>query len=684
MSGSWLLGALAAFLALAALVLLHMLRHVRAHAARLQVQRVELMERLGEGQSRRAAAEAESAARLAALAESGAAGRALLDALPFLVWRRGGDLKLAAVNRVYAEAVDADPARAVSLGLELAGEDSRALATNARDRGATQSVDRNVVMAGTRKILQLTETPLNGGFLGYARDLTETEGARAELARHIAAHAAVLENVAVAVAIYGKDQRLAFFNTAFADLWQLEHDWLASQPTLDEVLERLRERRRLPEQSDFRAFKAQQRAMFTSLIEPQQELLHLPDQRTLRFAVSPHPFGGLVFVYEDVTDRLALERSYNTSIAVQRETLNNLYEGIAVFGNDGRLKLWNPAYARLWRLSPEDLVGEPHISGLVEKFRAFYPGTEPWNETRKRIVARITAHNPASTRLERVDGSVLQAVTVPLPDGNVLSSYLDITDSTRVEQALRERTEALEAAGRLKSEFIANVSYELRTPLNAIAGFAEILANQYFGTLNPRQMEYSRHILDSTTHLSALINDILDLATLEAGYLELETCGVDIHALMSGVMNLARERARVRGLHLEFDCPADIGSLTGDEKRLKHALFNLVSNALKFTPSGGTVSLRARREKDGIALVVSDTGIGVAPEDQRRIFDKFERGSGRESRQAGAGLGLALVKSFIELHGGSVQLKSRPGAGTTVTCHIPAESGRAALSAAGE
>src|SRR5262249_55490801 len=161
----------------------------------------------------------------------------------------------------------------------------------------------------------------------------------------------------------------------------------------------------------------------TALIDSHHELLHLPDERTLRLVISPHPFGGLVYVYEDVTDRLALERSYNTSVAVQRETLNNLYEGIAVFGSDGRLKLWNPAYARLWRLAPEDLAGEPHISALVEKFRPFYPATESWLAARERIVARITAHNPASTRLERADGSALQAVTVPLPDGNVLLSY---------------------------------------------------------------------------------------------------------------------------------------------------------------------------------------------------------------------------------------------------------------------
>jgi signal transduction histidine kinase/PAS domain-containing protein len=523
----------------------------------------------------------------------------------------------------------------------------------------------------------------DGDIVGFARDLTDLEAKEAELARHIAAHAEVLEKLAVGIAIYGPDTRLGFFNAAFARLWNLEEDWLGSQPSLDEVLERLRERRRLPELADFRAFKSQQRAMFTSLLAAQEEWLHLPDEHTLRMVVSPHPFGGLIFTYEDVTDRLALEANYKTAIEVQRETLDNLYEAIAVYGSDGRLKLWNPAYAQMWQLAPEDLAGEPHVSDIVEKTRGFFDDDGDWSKLKPRIIARITAHGAATTRLDRKDGSVLHAATVPLPDGNILLSYLDVSDSNRVEQALRERNEALETAGRLKSEFIANVSYELRTPLNAIIGFAEILTNQYFGELNTRQLDYSRGILDSSNRLLSLINDILDLATIEAGYMQLETHAVDIHALMSSVLTFTRERARNQGLRLQFDCPPGIGTVPADERRLKQALFNLVSNALKFTPSGGSVTLAARRERDRVALVVADTGVGVPREDQARIFEKFERGN-PQARQSGPGLGLSLVKSFIELHGGTVDLDSKPGSGTTVTCWLHDRSEIPALRSVGD
>jgi signal transduction histidine kinase len=275
---------------------------------------------------------------------------------------------------------------------------------------------------------------------------------------------------------------------------------------------------------------------------------------------------------------------------------------------------------------------------------------------------------------------MLQVAAVPLPDGNVLLTYLDVSDTARVERALRERNEALETAGRLKSEFIANVSHELRTPLNAVIGFAEVLTNCYFGALNPRQLDYSHSILESARLLMRLINDILDLATIEAGYMVLETGRIEVFAMLQAVLSLTRERARCRDLELDLRCPPDIGIIEGDERRLKQALFNLISNAVKFTPPGGAIRLEAARREDALLLTVADTGVGIPPADQARVFEKFERGV----RQSGAGLGLSLVKSLIELHGGTVVIESASGQGARITCrlpvaqpatHIPAASG---------
>jgi len=616
-----------------------------------------------------------AAARALRVDEEAMRLRELIDASPLPMWRRDPDRALVECNRAYAFAVDATPQMAVAQNLELAATDLRKTlspATGTADAADRRAEQRHIVIDGSRRLLEITEMPCrDGGTIGFALDRTEVEAAEAELRRHISAHAAVLEGIGTAVAIYGADRRLRFFNSAFAALWGLEPEWLAAEPSFGDILERLRERRGIPERADFSAFKHERIGLFTSLIEPQDELMHLPDDRTLKVSISPHPFGGLTFVYENVTDRLALERSCNTLTQVRRATLDNLFEAVAVYGSDGRLKLHNPAYLQIWGLSPGDVAEEPHIAEIIEKTRALLDEGGNWAAMKEGIVAQVTAHVLTSGPLYRSDGSMLQVATVPLPDGNVLLTYLDVTDTARVERALRERNDALETAGRLKSEFIANVSHELRTPLNAVIGFAEILINRYFGDLNPRQLDYSQSILASARLLMRLINDILDLATIEAGYMVLETGRVEVLGMLQAVVSLTRERARSRDLELELRCPPEIGAVEGDERRIKQALFNLISNSIKFTPPGGAISVEAVRQKDALLLTVADTGAGIPLADRARMYEKFERGV----RQTGTGLGLSLVKSLIELHGGNIVIASASGPGTRITCRLPIAEG---------
>ena len=308
---------------------------------------------------------------------------AMLDGLPLPVWRRDERLALVQVNRAYREAVNSDDAQVVANQLELgfAGDPARPgnpLARLARDSGKRQSESAHVVVGSERRLLELNELAGAAGVVGYAVDHTEMEDLRSGMACHVAAHADVLENFAAAVAIYGPDTRLQFYNTAYALLWDHDTRFLDGQPTLGEELERLRERRLLPETVDFRAFKEEELKLFTSLISPLEDLVHLPDRRTLRKRASPHPLGGLLLTYEDVTDSLSLERNYNMLIEVQRRTLDNLYEGVALIGSDGRLKLCNSAYGCVWQFAEADLNGEPHIADLIDKCRDFYDSDEPW------------------------------------------------------------------------------------------------------------------------------------------------------------------------------------------------------------------------------------------------------------------------------------------------------------------
>lgn len=619
--------------------------------------------------SRFAAQQADLADRLAAAEIDRDDLRTALDLLATAIWsRRGAGPERHRSNRAFHHLFGKAPTGATAEMID-------ALAAKAIETGETQTERCHVVVDGDRRLFAASVIPdLDGGVVGQAIDITRTEALDNELARHIAAHSDVLETLTVAIAIYDPDTTLAFHNTAYARLWDADPQWLNTKPTLGEELEQLRARRRLPEYADFRAWRDAEMDLFTSLIGPREDLIHLPDGRALRARVSPHPFGGLLFTYEDVTDKLALEAEFNTLIEVQRQSLDNLYEGIALIGADGKLKLCNAAYKKIWDFTDDDVANEPHVSELIDKTELRFADNVAWAERRRAAVALATSREPQTGLMELQDGSVLQHSSVPLPDGMTLRTFLDISDQLKVEQALRERAEALEAADSLKTHFIANVSYELRTPLSSIMGFTEILQQGSLGPVNEAQADYFQSILASGQELLDLINDILDLATIEAGYMEIHPQDFDIAGLMESVHALVRERARMKDLTLHVDCKADIGSMRGDESRLKQVLFNLAANAINFTPAEGEVRLSASRDGDDVLFTVTDTGIGIAQDQVAQVFDMFERGGDPMVRQSnsGPGLGLSIVQSFVHLHDGEVEILSEQQKGTTVRARIPA------------
>ncbi|WP_084627773.1 sensor histidine kinase [Elstera litoralis] len=546
-------------------------------------------------------------------------------------------------------------------------EQARELAMRALRLNSEQVETVSLVIGGAMHAYSLRAQASQNGISVTATDMRQIESLMSQVSRLISAQDDVLDAVNAPIVIFGPERRIKFFNVAFARLFYLDDVWLTREPTLQELIDMLREKRQLPEVIDFAAYKREQLAQFQSLVAAKEEVLHLPDGRTLFQRVAPHPLGGLIYSYEDATDKFALERSYNTLIEVQRETLNNLSEGVAFFGIDRRLRLHNPAFLQIWGLSEEQLLGEPTLDELQAATLPWIVEGEESDPNGNPAVQRRIRNGMLSWRSGREPGKEIDFNSVPMPDGATLCLFLDITERNRAQLALRERNDALEAADRLKTEFIANVSYELRTPLNSIIGFSEILTEQYFGPLNARQLEYSRGILADSHRLLSLINDILDLATIEAGYLALERDTIEVNSLIVSTLALVRERAQARDISLTLDSAADIGTIIGDTKRLRQALFNLLSNAIKFCRPQDRVTIGARKEAQrGITISISDTGPGIPPESLPRIFGRFERAG----RQAGAGLGLSLVRSIIELHGGDVSLTSSAN-GTEVICWLP-------------
>jgi signal transduction histidine kinase len=605
-----------------------------------------------------------------AASEQGADYKAILDALPVPVWLRDKALSLSWGNHAFlrgAGAKDLEAARREQVALDKSERD---LAASARTENAMQQARRFSVVGGHRRALAFTEIPLgDAGVIGTATDVTEVAAAEARLQQHADAHADTLDKLQTAVAIFGKDQKLSFYNRAFVKLWGLPETFLDKHPSDGEVLDRLRDVRKLPEQRDYPAWKRGRLQLYGEAAQKStEEAWHIPGGQTIRVVTQPHPFGGLTYLYEDVTARLNLQSDYNTLVKVQSATLNTLSEGVAVFGPDGKLKLHNSAFARIWEFDRDDLEGEPHVRTIAALSRDRFGDSIIWDQLIQAIMTGASARDLGD--VERSDRSILSLSTSPLPDGATLVTFKDVTDRFRIESALRDRNEGLEAADRLKSDFIKHVSYELRTPLNTILGFSEHLASGAPGPLNSQQNEYVQAIVTGGNTLKSLVNDILDLALVESGALRLELERINLAELINDIAVHARDWAAKTGLTLQVDVARDSGLFLADARRLRQIVFNLLSNAFKFTPRGGVITLSARILGEDVQIAVADNGPGLAPEVKATVFERFSA-KGQAGSRAGAGLGLALVNRFLELHDGWVEIESVAGGGTLVRCHLP-------------
>lgn len=607
--------------------------------------------------------------------------RALLNAIPQPLWLRSETGELGWVNTAYADAVEAaGPEDAVSRRLELIDERTRAEATQLRLAGSPFKGRTGIVVRGARLSFDVIDVAVGNGSGGIATDVTELEAVRADNAQQIESHVRTLHQLPTAVAIFDRGKRLQFHNEAYRTLWQLDPAFLAAKPTDGEVLDRLRSERRLPEQADFRGWKR-------TLLEGYQTLdtlehwWYLPDGRTLRVVTNPNPQGGVTYLFDDVTERFSLESRFNSLSRVQGETLDSLKEAVAVFGSDGRLKLSNPAFARIWDIGEAALQGEPHIDAVI---RACAPGLVAgplWPEIRQAVTGLQDARQPVLQRMTRPDGKVVDCATAPLPDGATLVTFADVTAIVDAERMLKERNEALETASQIKSNFVQTVSYELRTPLQNIVGFSQSLAAGAAGPLTPQQGEYLGHIMSSSDALTALVEDILDLANIDAGSVELEFDTVDLPATIEAAIAGLRDRIDASSIAVDVRIAPEATHMVADGKRVRQILFNLLKNAIGYSGPGQTVRVEAAAGPGELVLKVSDHGTGIPAEIVEKVFDRFEVHT-IGGRNKGAGLGLAIVRSFVELHGGSVTLDSVEGQGTTVICRFPLDGREPAQAAA--
>ena len=612
---------------------------------------------------------AETHLRHKALLEETEMLRGFAAAAPWPIWAKSTKGGLAYANAAYARATEAvSVADAIARDLELLDSAGRAEMDRALNDTAAFTARLPIVVGGERHLYDVHALNVEGGRAGIAIDASEATALREALVRMAEAHRRTLDQLSSGVAVFDGRRRLAFYNDSYRRLWDLDRTFLDNNPDDSSVLDRLRAARKLPEQPDFRVWKAKLHEAYRA-VEPAKDTWYLPDGRTVSVVTTPNPEGGVTYLFDDVTESFDLARRFDGLIRVQRETLDNLAEAVAVFGSNGRAQLFNPTFAKMWRLSPEALQEQPHIETVEAWCRPLFDDANIWRALREAITA-IENRVEVRLKLERKDGSVLDCMTMPLPDGATMLTFQDITDTENVERALRERNEALETADQMKVDFVHHVSYELRSPLTTIIGFAHFLSDPVTGPLMPKQAEYLGYITASTNALLAIINNILDLATIDAGAMSLNLGSVDIRKTIEAAAEGIQDRLATDRIALKVDVDPSIGNFVGDERRVVQVLYNLLANAVGFSPHDSAITVSARRTEHSVVFGVTDSGPGIPPDVKDKVFDWFESHS-NGSRHRGAGLGLSLVKSFVELHGGKVDVRSIVGKGTTVTCDFP-------------
>lgn len=598
----------------------------------------------------------------------------LIQSAPMPMWYRDPELRIAMVNNAYVEAVDGrDAEQVVASGLELVDASAPggplASAAQAREAGVPQMVKLPATIGGARRMLHIHDVPLpTGGVAGFAVDVEELEQARAGIKRAGEAQRAMFDRLSAGVAQFGADRSLVFCNQPFRRIFELRNEWLADRPEFDRVLERMREANRLPVVRDFPGWKQERRQWFMAAESAYEENWTLPGGTHLRVVAQPLPEGGLLTIFEDLTEQVQLASARDTLLRVRTATFDNLFEALGVFAADGRLQLWNNRFKTAWGFDDAFITGHPRVDALAQQAagKLAKPGRAALIGDLVR--AATVERQQRGGAIEFADGRHFEVAAVPLPDGNALFTMLDISDRRRIENALRERNDALEAADRIKTAFVASMSYELRTPLTSIKGFAEMLYNGYAGELPQAAVEYSGAILESVARLGDLVDDVLDL-TRDGGTLARES--VDLELAAGAAVETVQPLAKTRGIELAVEIQGSAGRVQGDPRRIRQILEHLLRHALGATGEGGRVLLHIDGTERRARIVVSDDGPGMAAEVAAKAFDRFAQAGISRNGDRALHLGLPLAKQFVEAHRGTISLMSEPGQGTMVVAELP-------------
>lgn len=599
----------------------------------------------------------------------------LMDEITFPIWQRDKNGNIIYCNNRFCEVTNETRENIIKKDDVELFREAKSIADRALKTGQIQVLEQNLVINGNNALNQIVEIPVNdrnseygakNGTIGFALNFVELQNTRERLKLNIELQKRLLDSLNSAVAIYGINQKLEYYNSAFVDLWKFDIDWLKTYPTYGEILESLREGRKLPEQADFASFKRDNLGYFNNLISKKEDYYYLADGRVLKVIIIPYQNRGLLFYYEDLTNQLSLERSYNTLVSVQKYTLDNLNESVAVFGENGKLELFNPNFASLWNFSDSFLKSEPHINRILDGMISFYNNDE-YKSFHDDFLNLLNARNYTERKISRNDGKVLLERFTPLPSGSTLVTFFDITDKERVEKSLIAERKAYEEADKIKTNFLSNVSYELRSPLTSIMGFAEMMLLIYGKNLDDKTKEYTSAILDSSIKLKNLIDNIIDVSSLDAGYVTLNIAKCALHEVTEDVFAYVNPLANNKQIKIHSEYEVSPIALNVDKNRLRQAIKTLFEYIILSSKQDDEIIFKIAKSNTKTCLEIINKNLHISEAETNSLFDKFYK---LQSSSTNGGIAMHIAKKIIDLHGGELNIISSEKAGSNFRIEI--------------
>lgn len=604
----------------------------------------------------------------------------ILNSLPIYIWQRDSNLRIKYCNKKYADALETNVESVIKSNLKLPlTTESKGVSLEqiAMTSGKTQTARRHAIVNGCRKLLEITEPHITSRNqqIGYAIDITEEEKISKEYEVFKRQTNETFNHISVPIAIFDIKTNLIFANNAMLKLFDLDEAYVSSSPQFSQILDKLTEERKLMEVDDYQTFKQKLLNYFRDIVSPYHTFTHIPNGKSLNVMISPNYGGGLIFVCEDITEKLTIEREYNSLSAVQKETLEHLHEGVLVFGIDNRVRMINQSTRNIWGISENDNVNGLHIKDFFLVSSDIFTSSDYRESWISQVINMNEQRKEESGVISFKSGTNIDYAYVPLPDGMNLIRFVDITDRSKLEKALMEKAETMQQIDKLKSSFIANISYELKAPINTITGFSEILLNQYFGDLNEKQKEYCTSIVTSVNKLSEMIDTLLNLSYIEAGKNKMHYTNVSIHGLLNEITTMFNKNIVDKNIDVITSAESHSDTLYIDEPSMKQMLFQIFAMIMNTTQIGGTINLSVSEPPNMpnyIDISIKHTSVGMSDEQLTRIKQMLsEGGDSKNIPLVTADFLLLFANHVVRIHNGKMIIDSKQNEYTEIIFRIP-------------